>query len=67
MQIEQDKYQQSLVEHYYQLCGKQLNEIVSLQAQIDLLIKKIEEKDKKITELDPEINEDLDVNENTDT
>jgi len=62
MQIEQSTYQQTLIEHYYQLCGKQLNDIISLQAQVDLLIKEIEIRDKKIAELEV-----LDVNTNTDT
>jgi len=73
MQIEQSEYQQSLIEHYYQLCGKQLNEMVSLQAQVNLLIKKIEDKDKEIADLVVEIDkvivcsEKLNVNENTGT
>lgn len=67
MQIEQEQYLKKLVEVYQNQCYQYLQERVSLQAQLDLVLIEIEKLQARIEELDPEIDEELDVNQNTDT
>ena len=67
MQIEQERYLEKLVKVYQNQCNQYLQERVSLQAQLDLVLAEIEKLEARIRELDPEIDEELDVNENTDT
>lgn len=67
MQIEQEQYLKKLVEVYQNQCYQYLQERVSLQAQLDLVLIEIEKLQARIEELDPEIDEKLDVNQNTDT
>jgi len=67
MQIEQEQYLEKLVKVYQNQCNQYLQERVSLQAQLDLVLAEIERLETKIKELDPEIDEALDVNENTNT
>jgi hypothetical protein len=67
MQIEQEQYLRKLVEVYQNQCYQYLQERVSLQAKLDLVLTEIERLEARIKKLDPEIDEELDVNQNTDT
>lgn len=67
MQIEQEQYLKKLVEVYENQCYQYLQERISLQAQLNLVLAEIEKLEARIKELDPEIDENLDVNQNTDT
>jgi hypothetical protein len=67
MQIEQEQYLKKLIEVYQNQCSQYLQERVSLQAQLDLVLAEIEKLEARIRELDLEIDEELDVNENTNT
>lgn len=68
MIIEPQDYLQKLVQVYQNQCNQYLQERIALQAQLDLVLQKIEEYESKLQELekDPELGE-LDVNQNTDT
>lgn len=67
MKIEPQDYLQKLVEVYQAQCNQYLQERVSLQAQLDLVLKEIEKLEIKLKELDPELDEVIDVNPNTNT
>ena len=67
MKIEQQEYLQKLVEIYQTQCNQYLAERISLQAQLDLVLKEIEILESKLKELEPEVNEVIDVNSNIDT
>ena len=67
MKIEPQDYLQKLVEVYQAQCNQYLQERVSLQAQLDLVLKEIESLENKIIELESKNTEVIDVNSNTDT
>ena len=67
MKIEPQDYLQKLVEVYQAQCNQYLQERVSLQAQLDLILKEIEKLEVKLKELDPELDEVIDVNSNSDS
>jgi hypothetical protein len=67
MKIEPQEYLQKLVEVYQTQCSQYLQERVSLQAQLDLVLIEIEKLEARIKELEPEENEVVDVNSNTNT
>lgn len=67
MKIDPKEYLQKLVEVYQAQCNQYLQERVSLQAQLDLVLKEIEKLEIKLKELDPELDEVIDVNPNTNT
>jgi len=67
MQIEQEQYSKKLIEVTLNQCYQYLQERISLQAQLNVVLDEIENLKARIKELDPEIDENLDVNENTDT
>lgn len=65
MKIEPQDYLQKLVEVYQAQCNQHLQERISLQAQLDLVLKELEKVEAKLQEL--EETEVIDVNTNTDT
>ena len=65
MQIDPQDYLKKLVEVYQGQCNQYLQERITLQAQLDLVLKEIEKLETKLKELDPEMNEVVDVNTNT--
>lgn len=65
MKIEPQDYLQKLVEVYQAQCNQYLQERISLQAQLDLVLKELEKVEAKLQEL--EETEVIDVNTNTDT
>ena len=65
MKIEPQDYLQKLVEVYQTQCNQYLQERISLQAQLDLVLKELEKVEAKIQEL--EETEVVDVNTNPDT
>ena len=67
MKIEPQEYLQKLVEVYQTQCNQYLQERVSLQSQLDLVLKEIESLENKIVELESKNTEVIDVNSNTDT
>lgn len=67
MKIEPQDYLQKLAKVYQAQCNQFLQERVILQAQLDLVLQKVEELETKITELDQKKKEKLNVNQNTDT
>jgi len=67
MQIQQEEYLRKLVEVYENQCYQYLQERVSLQAQLNVVLAEIEKLELRIKELSPKIDEKLDVNENTNT
>lgn len=67
MKIEPQEYLQKLAEVYQAQCNQYLQERITLQAQLDLVLQKVEELEAKIIELDQEIDEKLDVNQNSNT
>ena len=67
MKIDPQEYLQKLVEVCQAQCNQYLQERVSLQAQLDLVLKEIEKLEIKLKELDPELDEVIDVNPNTNT
>lgn len=67
MKIEPQDYLQKLVEVYQAQCNQYLNERVSLQAQLDLVLKELEKVETRLAEFEEKENEVVDVNTNTDT
>lgn len=67
MNIEPRDYLQKLVETYQTQCSHYLQERVSLQAQLDLVLAEIERLETRVKELDQEVSEAVDVNTNTDS
>ena len=70
MKIEPQDYLQKLVEVYQAQCNQYLQERITLQAQLDLVLKEIELLENKLVELEAkesEITEVVDVNSNTNT
>ena len=67
MKIQQEEYLRKLVEVYENQCYQYLQERVSLQAQLNVVLAEIEKLELRIKELSPKIDEKLDVNENTNT
>ena len=67
MQIEPQEYLQKLVEMYQGQCNQYLAERIQLQAQLDLVLKEIEKLEEKINKCNSEVEEVIDVNQNTDT
>ena len=67
MQIEPNDYLQKLIEIYQAQCNQYLNERISLQAQLDLVLKELEKTETKLTELENKEEKVIDVNTNTDT
>ena len=67
MKIEPQDYLQKLVEVYQAQCNQYLQERITLQAQLDLVLKEIESLENKIVELESKNTEVVDVNSNTDT
>lgn len=65
MKIEPQDYLQKLVEVYQAQCNQYLQERISLQAQLDLVLKELEKVEAKLQEL--EETEVIDVNTNPDT
>jgi lipid II:glycine glycyltransferase (peptidoglycan interpeptide bridge formation enzyme) len=65
MKIEPQDYLQKLVEVYQAQCNQYLQERLSLQAQLDLVLKELEKVEAKLQEV--EKTEVVDVNTNTDT
>ena len=54
MKIEPQDYLQKLVEIYQAQCNQYLQERVSLQAQLDLVLKELEKVETKLQELESE-------------
>ena len=52
MKIEPQDYLQKLVEIYQAQCNQYLQERVSLQAQLDLVLKELEKVETKLQELE---------------
>lgn len=67
MKIEPQEYLQKLVEVYQAQCNQYLQERITLQAQLDLVLKEIESLENKIVELESKNTEVVDVNSNTNT
>jgi hypothetical protein len=78
MQLDPQEYLKKLVEVYQNQCNQYLAERIMLQAQLDLTIQKIEELERKITDLESEdlllgdnssnkSESDIDVDTNTDS
>lgn len=75
MKIEPQEYLQKLVEVYQAQCNQYLQERISLQSQLDLVLKELEKVETKIRELESENlflvkdkeNGVVDVNTNTGT
>jgi len=67
MQIEPNDYLQKLIEIYQAQCNQYLNERISLQAQLDLVLKELEKTETKLAELENKEEKVIDVNTNTDT
>lgn len=67
MKIEPQDYLQKLVQIYQNQCNQYLQERIALQAQLDLVLQKIEEYESKLEEFEPKLDEVIDVNQNTDT
>lgn len=64
MKIEPQDYLQKLVEVYQAQCNQYLNERIALQAQLDLVLKEIEELEKKLESSNTEV---VDVHTNPNT
>jgi len=64
MTLEPLDYLQKLVQIYQTQCNQLLQERISLQAQLDLVLTEIEKLNTKIKELDPELDGKLNVNPN---
>ena len=64
MKIEPQEYLQKLVEVYQAQCNQYLNERIALQAQLDLVLKEIEELEKKLESSNTEV---VDVHTNPNT
>lgn len=67
MQLDPQEYLKKLVEVYQGQCNQYLQERITLQAQLDSVLKEIEKLETKLKQLDPKMNEVVDVNTNTDT
>ena len=67
MKIEPQDYLQKLVEVYQAQCNQYLQERISLQAQLDLVLKELEKVEAKLTEFEGKENEVVDVNTNINT
>jgi hypothetical protein len=68
MKIEPQDYLQKLVEVYQAKCNQYLQERISLQAQLDLVLKELEKVEVSLQELENrEMEEVVDVNTNTGT
>lgn len=67
MKIEPQEYLQKLVEIYQAQCSQYLQERIALQAQLDLVLKEIEELEKKLESNEQADIEVVDVHTNTDT
>jgi len=67
MQIEPNYYLQKLIEIYQAQCNQYLNERISLQAQLDLVLKELEKTETKLAELENKEEKVVNVNTNTDT
>jgi chaperonin cofactor prefoldin len=67
MQIQPQEYLQKKVEFYEVQCNQYLQERVSLQAQLHLVLIEIEKLEARIKEFESEENEVVDVNSNTNT
>ena len=67
MKIEPQDYLQKLVEVYQAQCNQYLQERISLQAQLDLVLKELEKVETKLQELEDNENGVVDVNTNTGT
>ena len=68
MKIEPQDYLQKLVEVYQAQCNQYLQERISLQAQLDLVLKELEKVETKLVELEEkEMEEVVDVNTNINT
>lgn len=71
MKIEPQEYLQKLVEIYQAQCNQYLQERISLQAQLDLVLKELEVVEAKFVEFESkevkEMEEVVDVHTNTNT
>lgn len=67
MQIEPNDYLQKLIEIYQAQCNQYLNERISLQAQLDLVLKELEKTETKLAELENKEEKVTNVNTNIDT
>ena len=67
MKIEPQDYLQKLIEVYQAQCNQYLQERIALQAQLDLVLKEIEELEKKLESSEQVDTEVVDVHTNTDT
>jgi len=67
MQIEPNDYLQKLIEIYQAQCNQYLNERISLQAQLDLVLKELEKTETKLAELENKEEKVTNVNSNIDT
>ena len=67
MKIEPQDYLQKLVEVYQAQCNQYLQERISLQAQIDLVLKELEKIEAKLQEYEEKETRVIDVNTNTDS
>jgi hypothetical protein len=66
MKIDQQDYLQKLVEVYQAQCSQYLNERISLQTQLDLVLKELEKVEIQLEEFEKK-HEVVDVNTNTNT
>ena len=67
MKIEPQDYLQKLIDVYQAQCNQYLQERIALQAQLDLVLKEIEELEKKLESSEQVDTEVIDVHTNTDT
>ena len=67
MKIEPQDYLQKLIDVYQAQCNQYLQERIALQAQLDLVLKEIEELEKKLESSEQVDIEVIDVHTNTDT
>ena len=67
MKIEPQDYLQKLIEVYQAQCNQYLQERIALQAQLDLVLKEVEELEKKLESSEQVDTEVIDVHTNTDT
>ena len=67
MKIEPQDYLQKLIEVYQSQCNQDLQERIALQAQLDLVLKEVEELEKKLESSEQVDTEVIDVHTNTDT
>jgi len=67
MQIQREEYLQKLKDISFTQCHQYLEQILELQTQLHFSLERVEELENRLAELSPEIIEELNVNQNTNT